>query len=154
MAGRSDRVLVFIGAFKLVKCALLLIAGFVALRLVRGDPAETIQSWASHVRFDPHNRYFNALLFRVARLDPKNLEAIGVGTFVYAAVFAIEGVGLAMRKRWAEYLTIAITASFLPLEIYELVRRTSVPRILTIAANIAIVAYLTARVRRERSAAG
>ena len=34
-----------------------------------------------------------------------------------------EGIGLYLEKAWGEYLTLAITVSFLPLEIFEIVRR-------------------------------
>ena len=38
----------------------------------------------------------------------------------YAAVEGIEAFGLWYQRRWAEYLTFIVTASLLPLEIYEL----------------------------------
>jgi len=41
-----------------------------------------------------------------------------------------EGVGLALRKRWAEYLTIIATSSLIPLEVYELIQHFSVMKIL------------------------
>src|SRR3954447_16188148 len=52
MAKRSNRVLLLIGVMKLVKAALLMGAGLVALKLVRGDPGEIIERWAAHLRFD------------------------------------------------------------------------------------------------------
>jgi uncharacterized membrane protein (DUF2068 family) len=63
-----------------------------------------------------------------------------------------EGVGLALRKRWAEYLTIVSTASLLPLEVYEIAKRPDAARIVVLLANIAIVAYLVIEVRRTRHA--
>ena len=38
--------------------------------------------------------------------------------------FFDEGVSLLLRKRWAEYFTVIVTASFIPLEIYELVKKS------------------------------
>jgi len=57
-----------------------------------------------------------------------------------------EGTGLALRKRWAEYFTILVTASFLPLEIYELAHRVTAIKIVVMAINVAILAYLVGRV--------
>lgn len=82
--------------------------------------------------------------------NPQTLRAIEVGTFVYAGVFLVEGVGLLLRRRWAEYLTVIATASLLPLEIYELVERVRTTRALIVAVNLAIVLYLMARLRGER----
>ena len=43
-------------------------------------------------------------------------------TFAYSALFLVEGTGLFFEKRWAEYLTIVATVSFIPVEIYELLK--------------------------------
>ncbi len=60
----------------------------------------------------------------------------------YAAVFAVEGVGLWMQKRWAEWLTTIITASLIPLELWELIHKPSIGAALVLVANILIVGYL------------
>ena len=67
-----------------------------------------------------------------------------------AAVFIVEGVGLLLRRHWAEYLAVIATASFLPLEIYELVERVEASRALVVLVNLAIVVYLAARLAAER----
>jgi uncharacterized membrane protein (DUF2068 family) len=84
-------------------------------------------------------------------VDDKKLKALSIGTFFYSALFLTEGTGLALRKRWAEYLTIVSTASLLPLEVYEIVKRADAARIVVLVANIAIVVYLVFEVRRTRN---
>jgi uncharacterized membrane protein (DUF2068 family) len=84
-------------------------------------------------------------------MDPGRLEAFGVGAFVYAILFTIEGIGLWMGKRWAEYLTVIATALFVPLEIYEITQRVSAARLLALLLNLAIVAYLIYRLRRGQA---
>jgi uncharacterized membrane protein (DUF2068 family) len=59
-----------------------------------------------------------------------------------------EGVGLFLRKRWAEYLTIFVTASLIPIEIYELGKKFSATKIIVLAINVAVVIYLVVRVVR------
>ena len=51
------------------------------------------------------------------------MHALRFVTLTYAAVFAVEGVGLWMRRRWAEWLTTIITASLIPLEVWELIQQ-------------------------------
>jgi uncharacterized membrane protein (DUF2068 family) len=63
-------------------------------------------------------------------------------TLTYAAVFAVEGVGLWMQRRWAEWLTTIITASLIPLELWELIDNPSIGACLVILANMLIVGYL------------
>jgi uncharacterized membrane protein (DUF2068 family) len=59
-------------------------------------------------------------------------------------------VGLLLRRHWAEYLAVVATASFLPLEVYELIRHVRPTQVVVVAANLAIVLYLIARLRAER----
>lgn len=73
----------------------------------------------------------------------------GVGSFVYAAIFATEGIGLLAAKRWARYFTAIVTASFLPLEFYAIAQHPDELKAIVIALNIAIVIYLIARIRTQ-----
>ena len=61
-----------------------------------------------------------------------------------------EGTGLLLRKRWAEYFTIITTGGLIPLELYELSRHVTAVKIAVLIVNVAIVAYLVARVRKTR----
>jgi uncharacterized membrane protein (DUF2068 family) len=70
-------------------------------------------------------------------------------TLAYAAVFAVEGVGLWLQKRWAEWLTVIITASLIPLEAWEIFYRPTVGKALILLANAAVVAYLVWHVRSK-----
>ena len=47
-------------------------------------------------------------------------------------------------------MTVIITTSFIPLEIYELAAHRTWPKIAVIAINVLIVIYLVLRLRRER----
>lgn len=143
--GRGLRL---IAAFKLLKALGLIAVGMGALRLLHKDVAAVVEHWVNMFQVDPHSHFINLLLLKLAILNDRRLKELSVGTFVYAAVFLVEGTGLAFRKRWAEYLTIITTASLLPLEIYELVRRLSVSRSLVLAVNVAIVVYLAYELRR------
>jgi uncharacterized membrane protein (DUF2068 family) len=131
-----------IAAFKLLKGVLLLAAGFGALRLLHEDVALVVYRWLDAFRVDPGNRYIHRLLVQAANLDEKRLRELSVGTFFYSAVLLCEGTGLWLGRRWAEYFTILATASFIPLEIYELHRRLTLPRATLLILNVAIVVYL------------
>ena len=148
--GAHGRGLWVIAAFKLLKAAGLIAVGIGALNLLHKDVAAVVEHWVNVFRVDPHNHYIDLLLTKLAVLDDRRLKELSIGTFIYAGIFLVEGIGLAFRKRWAEYLTILTTASFLPLEIYELVRRVSISRTVVLAVNVAIVAYLVYELRHYR----
>jgi len=64
-----------------------------------------------------------------------------------AAVSAFEGWALARGFRWAPWLIVGATACLLPLEVYAIVHHPRVGRVVLLAINIAIVAYLITRAR-------
>ena len=150
MPGKAThgRGLRLIAAFKLLKALALIAVGVGALRLLHKDVAAVAEHWINVFRVDPHNHFIDLLLTKLSILDDRRLKELSVGTFVYAGIFLVEGAGLALRKRWAEYFTIITTSSLLPIEIYELARRVSVGRSLALLINLAIVAYLVFELRR------
>ncbi len=149
--GGRDRILGLIALFKFCKAALLLAVGIGALKLVRTDLTTWSQHWVSALASNVGRRTVEQLLARVSQMDRGRLEALGVGAFLYAVLFTIEGIGLWRGERWAEYLTVIATASFVPLEIYELIHRVSPPRLSALLLNLAIVAYLIYRLRRREA---
>jgi uncharacterized membrane protein (DUF2068 family) len=140
-------VLFLIGLFKLFKAALLIAIGIGAVKFLHKDLATTVLHWAQVLRVDPDNRYVHGLMVKIFRVTPKQLKELSVGTFIYAGLFLTEGVGLLLRKHWAEYFTIITTGAFIPLEIYELVRHFTVTKLVVTVINVLIVWYLVARVR-------
>jgi uncharacterized membrane protein (DUF2068 family) len=146
-SAQSSTVLILIGVFKLVKAILLIVAGIGAIRLLHRDVAETVTHWTRVLRVDPDNHYLHGALTRIFRITPKELRELSVGTFIYAGLFATEGMGLLLRKHWAEYFTLVTTGGFIPLEIYELIRHFTVAKVVITLINVLIVWYLAARVR-------
>jgi uncharacterized membrane protein (DUF2068 family) len=131
-----------IGIFKLATAVLSLALGFGLLRLFRADVREGLEPLVRGLRLDPENRFIHRLILGLARIDRKRLELIEAGTFVYAILHLVEGIGILRGKRWGGWLIIAATSSLVPLECYELARRPKLTRLLILIFNMAIVAYL------------
>jgi uncharacterized membrane protein (DUF2068 family) len=145
----GDRWIFLIALFKLAKSLLLIAVAVGALGLLHKDVGEVLQYWIDLLRVDPDNRFIHTLLSRVWSVNEQTLKEVSAGTFCYAAVFMTEGTGLLLGKRWAKYLTMIVTSSFLPVEIYELVRHPGAMKCVVILLNAGIVAYLVIRVREE-----
>lgn len=146
----GDAGLILIGLFKLLKATALLVAGIGILKLLHRDVASVVTTWLERLRIDADNYYIHRGLTRIFRITPKQLKDLSVGTFVYAGLYLTEGIGLVMRKHWAEYLTTISTALFIPLEVYEMYRRFTWARLSFLLINVAIVWYLAARIKRQR----
>ena len=150
---RSDRtILVLIGAFKLLKAAFLIAVGIGALRYLHRDIAAAVTHWTEVLRIDPENRHIHGLLTRILQVTPKQLKELSAGTFVYAGLFLVEGIGLLLEKRWAEYFTIVTTGGLVPLEVYEMTRHFTIGKVLVLLVNVLIVVYLVWRVRSKEAA--
>jgi len=143
--GRGLRL---IAAFKLLKGLALLALGIGALKLLHKDVAAVVEHWINKFPVDPHSHYIQLLLAKLSIVDDRRLKELSVGTFIYSAIFLAEGMGLALGKRWAEYLTIVTTASLLPLEVYELVKHVGIGKGVALVINLGVVAYLIFELRR------
>jgi uncharacterized membrane protein (DUF2068 family) len=144
----SGRTVKVIGAFKLVKGLLLLAAAFGLLKIFQRDPQETMRSFIQQISVDPGSKYFQMVATKFLHLSER-LPLVMAGTIVYGLLFSVEGIGLLLQKRWAEWLTVIVTGSFLPLEIYEMAHRATPVRGVVIALNLAILVYLIVRLKRR-----
>jgi uncharacterized membrane protein (DUF2068 family) len=147
----KDRLLSLIVAFKFFKGVMLIAVALGAHHLLNHDISEYIDRMVDTFRVDPNNRYIELVLTKLEVLSPKTLKELSIGSLFYAAIVLTEGTGLALRKPWAEYFTIIVTASFLPLEIYEMTHGMSPTKIIVMIINLAILGYLFARVRKART---
>jgi uncharacterized membrane protein (DUF2068 family) len=148
-AASTPRVLRLIAAFKLFKGLVLFAVGIGAIRLLHKDVALEVERWADIFRVDPHNHYINRLLDRISMLNDRKLKEVSVGTFFYSALLFTEGIGLLLGKRWAEFFTIIVTGSFIPLEVFELTQRVSMAKLVVLLLNVLVVVYLLIEVRRN-----
>jgi uncharacterized membrane protein (DUF2068 family) len=140
----------WIGAFKLLK-ALVLVAVAVELhRLVHQDVAAEVERWVRAIHVDPTGPVGAALLHMAQGATGRKMSALVVVALAYAAVYAVEGVGLLARRRWAEYLTVVSTCLLLPLEVYEIAVHPTVVRVAVLLLNLLIVAYLVWQLRATR----
>jgi len=147
-SGRAG--LMAIGIFKLIKGLLLVVVGIGVFKLVHHDIVEVLSRWVGVVHVDPDNKYFHSVVTRLWAVDDHKLKEVGAGTFFYAGLFLTEGLGLVFRKTWAEYFTIIVTGSFIPVEMYLMTQHLTAARVVATLLNIGIVWYLVAHRLGER----
>ena len=143
-------VLRTIALYKLVKVLLLLALAYGEIRLSDASLTAKLVTWASARPLGLEHKVVTGLLEWFSGLSAPRVHAVRMVTLAYAAVFALEGIGLWMRKRWAEWMTTIITASLIPLEVWELFHRPNFGKVAVVLANIAIVIVLIWHVLRSR----
>jgi uncharacterized membrane protein (DUF2068 family) len=149
-----DRGLVAIAVFKLVKTVLLVAVAFGAFRLTSPSAMQSAERWVGTLSSAVGRRALESLLARADGLGTHRMLIGGIAALAYALLFAVEGVGLFMQQRWAEWLSLIATMSFVPLEIYEVAARGTPTRITALVINVAVVAYLIVRLVRTRAPSG
>jgi len=151
---RHDRGIMAIGVFKLLQGAAFVLLGIGAMRLLHKDLMQVAEHFILAMRFNPEGHFVSLVLEKVALIDPHRLRQISAAIFAIAALDILEGTGLVLEQAWAEFVTLILTASFLPWEIYEILRRATWIRVSLTVINLAVVVYLIyyvqARMRERR----
>ena len=152
-----NRFLLLIAVYKVLYALLFIAIGLGAHRLLHKDVADQIELLARHLRFNPESHLINFILDKASLLNDPMLRRIGFFAFAYACVTLAEGIGLYLEKTWGEFLTLAITASFLPWEIFIILHRLTWIRACLLVINALVFFYLLQLVlarARDRAKAG
>lgn len=131
-----------ISIYKLLGALLFIGVGVGALQLVHKDINDVVWRMISDFKMNPESRFVNFILDKAELITDPLLKRIGFAAFCYAALGIIEAVGLYFEKTWAEFLTLIVTASFLPVEIHEIFRRLTWLRVGLFIGNVIILIYL------------
>ncbi|MDR3752723.1 MAG: DUF2127 domain-containing protein [Terracidiphilus sp.] len=137
-----NRVLVLIAVYKFLHALFFFAIGIGAHHLLHKNIADQIELFARHLRFDPESRLVIFVLRKAPLISGRVLERISIVAYCYATLTLVEGIGLYLEKAWGEFLTLAITASFLPWEMLEIVRRLTWVRVGLLTINILVFIYL------------
>jgi uncharacterized membrane protein (DUF2068 family) len=142
----------FITVERFVKGTVLVLAGILLLA-ISGTNAfhDFVVRAQSELNLDPGQhlwkRLYERLLVSFGSASTRTRDALAGGAIVYGLLELVEGAGLLLRRRWAEYLVLVATSAFLPVEVDELIRHPTPFKGLALAVNIVIVAYLVWRKR-------
>lgn len=142
-----DQMIEMIAIFKFLKAAGLIAIAFGAVKMLDPATGDRLARWIDALSATSEHPIIQEYLVRLSSYSPRRIQAVGVGALLYATLFMIEGIGLWHEAKWAEYLTIIATSSLVPLELYELVQRATLPRAAALVVNLAAVAYLAWRIK-------
>lgn len=145
-----ERGLLLVGIFKLSKAIFFTAVGAGALHLMNKNISDAVMSLIDALRIDPERHFVSILMEHVGLINSHQLKRAGILSFLYAMVCVVEGTGLMLEKRWAEYFTVILTAMGLPWESYELMERYSAYKVVLLVINLAVLMYLLWILKRRR----
>jgi uncharacterized membrane protein (DUF2068 family) len=141
----EDFVLRLIAVYKLLHATVCMAVGVGLLHLRHHDVVQVLNTYIIiPYHLDPEGQWVDWTLDKAQMLSP-HFSFLGWVAFCYAALFATEGVGLYLRKHWAEYLVVIATGSLLPFEIYELFYHPAAWTVGIVLGNLTVVGYLIHR---------
>jgi|SRR5580658_3629658 uncharacterized membrane protein (DUF2068 family) len=116
-------MLYFIAICKLAKGVALLLLAAGIFSMAGKDLQDDFDKFIAWVHLDPENRFFGNIGEWLETVTPGNVRATALATLLYGLFLLVGGTGLAIRAKWAIWLTIGESAFFIPIEILELTRR-------------------------------
>ncbi|HUB89077.1 MAG TPA: DUF2127 domain-containing protein [Dyella sp.] len=131
-----------IAVYKAIKSACLVLVAFVAFGLHREQNFEGLMHTLEHLSLQDSSGMRWRLVGLLQKWGPSKFVAIGIAALAYAAIFATEGIGLWLRKHWAEWFTVIATGSLIPVETYEMFHKFSWLKLGAFIGNVVIVVYL------------
>ena len=115
--------LYFIAIGKLAKGVVLLLLAAGIFSLAGKDLQDNFERFIAWIHLDPENRFFGNIGEWLETITPNSVRATALATLLYGLFLLVGGTGLAIRAKWAIWLTIGESAFFIPIEVLELSRR-------------------------------
>jgi uncharacterized membrane protein (DUF2068 family) len=150
IGGEHDAFIKVIIVERIIK-AIVLVA--VAIGLLVAGRTGALTGWAEYAQdqlnLQAGNSFIAQILLKLIVYvgNFSHTTLLAIAAIIYALLEGTEGVGLAMRRRWAEYLTVIATGILIPYEAYEVIHRVTLFKVGALLLNVAVVGYLAYRKR-------
>jgi uncharacterized membrane protein (DUF2068 family) len=131
-----------IAVFEALKGLIVLAAGFGLLHFVHRDLQSAAEDLVRASHLNPAHHYPRVFIEAASRTSPGRVRFLAMLAFLYATVRFVEAYGLWYLKAWAEWFAIISGSLYIPIEIFELIKKPTLLRVAVLLVNIAIVVYL------------
>jgi uncharacterized membrane protein (DUF2068 family) len=114
--------LYFIAICKIAKGIGLLLLAAGIYSMAGKDLQDSFDRFLEWVKVDPEHSFFHNISDFLSNVTPGNVRGTALAFFLYSLFLIVGGTGLALRAKWAIWLTIGESAFFIPIELFELTR--------------------------------
>ncbi len=143
-----------VALFEGAKGVLVLLTGFGLLTLIHQDLHLAAERLVRRFHLNPASHYPRIFIDAATHMTNMRLWMLAASALLYTMVRFIEAFGLWKQRPWAEWFAILTGGIYIPVEIYELLKRVTWPKIVVLVVNVGIVGYLAYdldRTARNRS---
>ena len=153
-AQAATRGVRLVAALEAAKAAAVVIAGFGLLSAVHQGASQIAEDLVRQLHLNPAKGYPRIFIDLAADTSNSQLRLLAAGAFGYATMRGIEAFGLWRHRRWAEWFSVASGAIYVPFELIEIAKGVTTLRLVTLAVNLGIVAYMAYALRVSRQQDG
>jgi len=148
--GKELKGLRLVAVFEALKGALVLLVGCGLLALIHKDLHEAAEQLVRVMHFNPARHYPRVFIDAADQLNNAKLWVVALSAFLYSAVRFAEAYGLWHKRQWAEWFGLMSGGIYIPMEMYEVARDQTWPRITILTVNVVVVVYLAYAIYRSR----
>ena len=131
-----------VSVFEATKGLFVLLAGFGLLAYIHKNLHLAAEQLVRHFHLNPASRYPRIFLDLADNVTDAQLWVLALSALLYAVIRFVEAYGLWLQRRWAEWFGLFAGAIYVPIEIVEVARKVTWPRVFLLIVNAAIVVYL------------
>jgi uncharacterized membrane protein (DUF2068 family) len=139
-----------VSLFEAAKGLLVLLTGFGILAYIHQDLHLAAERLVRHFHLNPASSYPRIFIDLADHVTDAQLWLLAFSALLYALVRFVEAYGLWQARRWAEWFGLLMGAIYIPLELYEITRGVTWPKVTLLLVNAGVVGYLIFAVNQAR----
>ncbi len=139
-----------IALFEAAKGALVILAGVGLMALLHHDAQDIAENIIQRIHVNPASHYPTIFLSLLANPGDGRLWAIGGSAVVYALMRFAEAYGLWRGLAWGNWIGVWSGGIYIPVELYEAIRRPTWLHVGLAIANALVVVYLAQGLARHK----
>lgn len=138
----SRRGLHLVACFEAAKGVLVLLVGCGLLAFIHKDLHHAAEQLVRVLHMNPAHHYPSILIDAADKVTDLQLWVLAFSAVVYSTIRLVEAYGLWKGYQWAEWFGFLSGAIYIPMELFEVARQVTWPRVTVLAINLIIVGYL------------
>lgn len=139
-----------VALFEGAKGTIVLLAGFGILALIHEGVGHAVEQLVRHLHINPARHYPSIFIDVATHITDVQLWVLAFSALGYATVRFVEAYGLWRQMAWAEWFGLLTGGMYIPIELLEVARGATWPKVTVLVVNLGVVAYLAYVLLRSR----
>jgi len=139
-----------VAIFEATKGLLVLFAGFGLLTCIHKDLHLVAERIVTHLHINPARHYPRIFIDAVNHLDDVHLLMLAFSALLYSVVRFVEAFALWKQQQWAEWFALLTGGIYIPVELFEIIRGVTWPKVAVFVVNLYIVGFMGYVLYRSR----